>query len=204
MRKWALRITTASMIGSALLFPFVWAMDPVLHWLPACFHAKPQRVVVQDMIFIRAGVQQPETLAPDAVDIPPETQVVGVEAGGKHRAYVLPGMARPATHVVNDLIQGVPVSVAYCNLRDCATAYTSRDGAREPLDLGVYGLVNAQLALYAGGRAYFQEPSFSDHVEPADQLPYARYPFQRTTWGAWRENHPDTDVYLGDWPPPIQ
>ena len=37
-----------------------------------------------------------------------------------------------------------------------------------------------------------------------ERIPYGDFPFERTTWGAWRAAHPDTDIYVGvkDSPPP--
>jgi len=134
--------------------------------------------------------------------VPDDAVVVGVEAGGKHRAYLLQGMCNPNTHVVNDLLGGVPLSVAFCNLRDCVTTYTPACERNEPFEIGVYGLIKGQIVLSADGRAYFQEPSqASEYAEQPDRLPFLSYPFEQISWGAWPTEHPDTDIYLGDWYP---
>jgi hypothetical protein len=154
----------------------------------------------RDAVLIIPGVHEPGTLAADRARVPDSAEVVGIEAGGAHRAYLLDGMSTPPTHVVNDLPGGVPVSVAYCKLRDCATAYTGARPTGVRLDLGVYALFRGKLVLMARGRAYFQERTEPNQAaEQPDRLPYASYPFERTTWGQWRHNHPDTDIYVGDW-----
>jgi len=203
MRKRLAGIQVLSVIGVVAALPFIWAAAP--YWgmtsIPRLEHEPTEAELAAkapDLWLSYPGVRQPDTFAADAVSVPDDADIVGVEVGGIHRAYLLKGMAVPQTHVVNDLLGGIPVSVAYCNLRNCATAYTSGDGAAEPLDLGVHGLVHRQLILSAKGRAYLQEPlEETNEALPPDQIPYASYPCERTTWGAWRAYHPNTDVYLG-------
>jgi hypothetical protein len=153
----------------------------------------------RDAVLIIPGIREPGTLTAEEATVPDHSEVIGIEAGGAHRAYLLDGMSTPPTHVVNDLPGGVPVSVAYCKLRDCATAYTGARPTGVPLDLGVYALFQGHLVLMAKGGAYFQEPTEAHPgAEQPDRLPYQSYPFERTTWGTWRHKHPDTDIFVGD------
>ncbi len=196
-------IRVISAVGVVAALPFVWAAAP--YWgvtsIPWLEHEPTEAelaATAPDQWISYPGVRQPETFAADAVTVPDDAAVAGVEVGGVHRAYLFTGMAVPQTHVVNDRVGGIPLSVAYCNLRNCVTAYTSADGAPKPLDLGVNGLIHGQLVLSANGRAYFQEPrEGTTEALPPDQIPYVTYPCERTTWGAWRAHHPDTDIYLG-------
>jgi hypothetical protein len=34
-----------------------------------------------------------------------------------------------------------------------------------------------------------------------EPFPYPTHPLVRRTWGEWRREHPDTDLYLGPGPP---
>jgi hypothetical protein len=201
MRFRGIRVISVLGVGAAL--PFIWAVAP--YWgvtsIPWLDHEPTEAELAAnapDLWIAYPGVRQPNTFAAGSVSVPDDAAVVGVEVGGIHRAYLLTGMDVPQAHVVNDLVGGVPLSVAYCNLRDCATAYTSSDGAAAPLDLGVQGLIHQQLVLSANGRAYFQEPSEGTYEPlPPDEIPYPTYPCERTTWGTWRAHHPDSDIYLG-------
>jgi hypothetical protein len=92
------------------------------------------------------------------------------------------------SHIVNDLIDEVPITVTDCDLVDCARVVTAPQRG-VPLDLSVGGIdANRQLLLLLDDDRY---PQLSD------QLPLDDYPFELTTWGEWRESHPDTLVYVG-------
>jgi hypothetical protein len=153
-----------------------------------------------DLGLLNEGVRQPLTAPADAAAVPDDAAVVGVEVAGKYRAYLLEGMAKPEFHIVNDLLGEVPVSIAYCDLNDCVTAYTDTHG---PLELGLVGLQGRHMVLKVGKEVYFQQGwQPSDKHSPPVFVPYAKYPFERTTWKEWREAHPATDIYLGSWRPP--
>ena len=49
----------------------------------------------------------------------PDDFVIGVAFGGKTRAYRLGALENPMGHLVNDMIDGVAISVAYCDLTRC-------------------------------------------------------------------------------------
>jgi hypothetical protein len=122
--------------------------------------------------------------------------VIGVRAGGRTRAYCVSALSKGhATHVVNDMLGGVPVSVTYCNMHRCARAF-SDDEANQPLELAQGGLVTGSMVLRASGHRYRQDSG--EPLDPdAPPFPYVAYPAEVTTWGEWRREHPDTDVYLG-------
>jgi hypothetical protein len=127
-----------------------------------------------------------------------EEEVVGVEVGGKTRAYRLSEFEHPSGHLVNDLIGGVPVSVAYCNLSDCLRVYTDDKGS-EPLGIEVAGRYDSKMVLRVGGILYFHESGAP--VEPREgrsAIPYKPLTPTRTTWKDWVRQHPETEVYEGD------
>jgi hypothetical protein len=195
-----MRIMGTSLRGIAVLFSLLWAVAPLID-VPVAREPSGGPHCWDKARFL-PGIRQPGTHPADAVPVPDSAAVVGIEAGGIYRAYLLMGMTTPELRVINDLPGGIPVSLAYCNLKDCAKAYSARNGSGEPLDLGVHGLIQGQLVLSAKGGAYLQEPMDACVLaEQPDRLPYYSYPLERATWGAWRQEHPDTDIYIGDWLP---
>src|SRR4051812_11606994 len=72
------------------------------------------------------GIVRPPIVEAGASDLRPDEEVIGVEVDGRPRAYRLSAFRDPAHHVVNDLIDGVPLTVSYCDLNDCVRTYTDR------------------------------------------------------------------------------
>ncbi len=142
------------------------------------------------------GIRVLHTAPAAEAELGDDEAVVGVSAGGRSRAYRVAALSMGhATHVVNDVLGGVPVSVTYCNIHQCARAFTA-DESDGPLELSQGGLVTGSMVLRAGGHAYRQDSGAP--LDPNDPpFPYAAYPEEVTTWGEWRQAHPDTDVYLG-------
>jgi hypothetical protein len=146
-----------------------------------------------------AGVRLPPTIsAADASYVEDEEEVVGIEAFGKHRAYLLGGMTSVNRHAANDLVNGVPISITYCPISGCVATYANPD-AHEPLDVAIAGFAGQEMAIHCAGARYSQE---GDRVPgssaPTDHIPFPHYPFVQTTWKKWREAHPDTDIYVGN------
>jgi hypothetical protein len=141
------------------------------------------------------GIERPPTRPAAEAGLADDEAVVGVQAGGRPRAYRLKALSEGAeSHVVNDVLGGVPVSVTHCPFYQCTRVFTG-EGA-DPLALRQGGLIWGGMLLRWDGRAYRQETQ--EPLNPkAPAFPYPKYPNELTTWGAWRRAHPDTDVYLG-------
>jgi hypothetical protein len=137
--------------------------------------------------FIRPGIKQPPTKPADQVALDPDAEVIGVSVGDTHRAYVSAAMSSQETHVINDVVGGAPVTVAFCDRTRCARAFTSRERT-EPLDVQLGGWSGEQLWLLIDGRML---PLSSD------EIPLERMTIEKCTWGEWKVNHPDTDVFVG-------
>src|SRR5215831_3567798 len=75
-------------------------------------------------------IQRPPVLKATAAKLKPEETVIGVEVGGRARAYRLAALEDHRRHLVNDLVGGVPVSVAYCNMSHCVRVYTDPQGSQ--------------------------------------------------------------------------
>jgi Protein of unknown function (DUF3179) len=151
--------------------------------------------------FAWPGVRQPPTRPAAEVDVPGDAAVIGVSAGGKHRAYLIQGVERRLPAVVNDLLEDTPVTVTYCEQTGHARVFTA-DAHGAPLNIGLGGLGKRMLLRLPKG-SYWQ-----DDVEPTnaegEPFPYRDLAFELMSWKRWRELHPDTDIYVGDLPPAAQ
>jgi hypothetical protein len=147
--------------------------------------------------FLAPGVREPDVVAGDCADLPDDEPVIGVDLGSRSRAYVVAAMAPMANHVVNDVLADHPLTVTYCNKTGCVHAFTGiRDG---PLDVWVGGFMD-QMMLRFDGRFFWQNTGkFVDPAAAATEggPPLVTVPHTLTTWGAWRKEHPQSDVYLG-------
>jgi hypothetical protein len=97
-------------------------------------------------------------------------------------------MSSMTSHVVNDVIADMPVSVTYCDRTDCTRVLT-RSRGREPINLWLGGWTGKEMLLFLDGHGYPQSSA---------NLPLQEHPFERTTWGEWRAKHPHTEIYLGE------
>jgi hypothetical protein len=140
----------------------------------------------------------PNTVRPGEAKLRPDRPVVGVEIGGKARAYALDGLGGPSGHVVNDMIGRIPVSVTFCGVTNCVRVYT--DSARSAaLDVQVAGLYRGEMAMKIAGALYLQESARPLKPETnAPPIPYRTLNPIVTSWGSWLKSHPNTDVYARD------
>jgi hypothetical protein len=143
------------------------------------------------------AIRRPATVEAKDAKIRSDEIVIGVAVDGKTRAYRLAAFGEPRGHLVNDMIGGTAVSVAYCNLTDCARAYTS-SRASAPLDLEIAGLLNGEMIVKINGTLYFQKSGGPVEPGKAAHMPYEALTPIRTTYGEWVRNHPRTEVYVGD------
>jgi hypothetical protein len=148
--------------------------------------------------FSYPGIRQPQTRSAQEAALAEDAEVIGVLVGGKARAYSIAAMSKgPESHVINDVIAGRPVTVAYCNVMNCARAFTA-DSSGAPLDLGVGGWQGVKgLIVQLGGKNYALKDGKNLSTLKGPPLPYQQMDHQRMTWGEWHRAHPDTDVYVG-------
>jgi hypothetical protein len=139
-------------------------------------------------------IQNPPIIPGDDARVKDAAGVIGVAVKGHYRAYRIAGMCMAETHVVNDVVESVPVTVTYCDLRQCARVFTRAGESGEPLDVRVRGYVDQQgLLLKINGAVLPQE---------SDVIPLDRLEIEVTTWAEWKTAHPDSDIYLGREPDP--
>ena len=142
------------------------------------------------------GVDCPPAHSPSEAKLADDEAIIGVSGGGRSRAYQVRALAQgPASHIVNDVLGGVPISVTYCDLRDCVRVFTGK--GRGTLALRQGGLHRGEMVLRSAGHPYRQESLSALEPDGTPDFPYKDYAYERTTWGTWRKAHPSTDIYLG-------
>jgi hypothetical protein len=128
------------------------------------------------------------------VTFPDDTEVVGVSAGGEDRAYILRTLAPISQHVVNDSFGDLPVSITYCPMRDCLRVFVGEAGG-EPLGLRPSGYaMEGGMVLDHQGELFYQESGNPFGPPSGRRPPLREIPHTRTTWKAWKEQHPTTEV----------
>lgn len=149
---------------------------------------RPVTGLAYDSPMVAAGIRRPPALSAAAATIGDDALVLGVNVHGQARAYPVSALSAMTSHVVNDVVGDIPVSVTYCDQNDCARVFT-KPGQDEPIDLWQQGWVNQELSLMLDGVAFGQ----SSTSAPLDDVA-----FERTTWGQWKADHPETDIVVLD------
>jgi hypothetical protein len=148
------------------------------------------------------AVQRPMVLPAGACWLPDDEEVLGVSAGGRHRAYHIRALAVVNRHILNDQLGSMPVTVSYCDSSDCIEVFLGAAG-QDPLDVapgGVTGEADGGTLLLRLGTWYYRQDTTASLEKGAPPFPYAKSKFARTTWKRWREAHPDTDLYVEERP----
>lgn len=136
------------------------------------------------------GIQNPIFITAAEADLADERVVIGVVVSGEARAYLRDAFDGPTRHVVNDLFGSTPVTITHCDRRCSTRVLTQLLETQKPLNIRVGGWSydDAMLILIVNERKYTQT---------AADLPLADVPFSEVTWGEWRQEHPESLVYLG-------
>jgi hypothetical protein len=156
----------------------------------------PSNPMAMSTPFTWPGVRQPPTLSAAVASLADDDPVIGVCARGQARAYSVRALSAITGLLVIVVLIFGPVSFNYCARSRCCMVFTGPERGA-PLDLDQGGLRQDRLLLRRGGVFYYQDSGETLAPGGGAVLPYGAYPFERTTWKAWREAHPDTDVYVG-------
>ncbi len=134
--------------------------------------------------------------ADKAAYLNPEDAVFGLYINDEARAYPL--RILDWHEMANDVVGGVPVSLAYCTLCGAAIAYDGRASDGETYTFGSSGF------LYRSNKLMYDrqtrtlwnqltgEPVLGDLVD--DDVTLDIMPVVLTTWQEWQNEHPDTLV----------
>lgn len=128
----------------------------------------------------------------------PDDEVIGVERAGRARAYPLTVLSWH--EIVNETFGG-PLLVTYCPICRSGMVAERRVGGAETL-FGVSGLLYREnLVLYDDRTESLWSQIEARAVDgPMAGTDLSLVPSTLTTWRAWRDDHPETEVLL---PPPI-
>ena len=160
--------------------------------------AEIARVVPKDRI---AAITEPAFAADWSGadhDLPADGEVIGVERDGSARAYPLAVL--DWHEVVNDTFAG-PLLVTFCPL--CGSGVTGvRRVEGEETTFGVSGrLWKSDLVMYDDRTDSLWSQILAQAIRgPRTGDRIELVPSTLTSWGAWREEHPETEVLL---PPPL-
>ncbi len=143
------------------------------------------------------ALDQPEVIPADDADyLEPGEPVFGISLNGEARAYPLRIM--DWHEMVNDVVGGVPVSLAYCTLCGAGVAYDGRGPDGVVFTFGSSGLLyrSNKLMYDRQTRSLWNQLSGEPvHGELAGQeLRLELLPVVLTSWEDWRSQHPDTLV----------
>lgn len=134
--------------------------------------------------------------AEEADYLTPQEPVFGISINGDHRAYPLRIM--DWHELANDVVGGVPLSLAYCTLCGAGIAFDGRASNGETYTFGSSGF------LYRSNKLMYDhqtltlwnqitgEPVLGELAGSGIQLDLL--PVVVTSWEAWLEQHPDTKV----------
>jgi hypothetical protein len=134
--------------------------------------------------------------ANDARYLEPDEPVFGISINGDHRAYPLRIM--DWHEMANDVVGGVPVSLAYCTLCGAGIAYDGRASNGETYNFGSSGFLfrSNKLMYDRQTRTLWNqltgEPVLGELVNKDIRLNFL--PVVVTSWQSWLAQHPDTLV----------
>lgn len=134
--------------------------------------------------------------ASEAGYITPEEPVFGISINGDHRAYPL--RILDWHEMANDVVGGVPLSLAYCTLCGAGIAFDGRASNGETYTFGSSGFLfrsNKLMYDHQTRTLWNQitgEPVLGELVGKGITLNLL--PVVVTSWEAWLEQHPDTKV----------
>jgi uncharacterized protein DUF3179 len=139
----------------------------------------------------RFGAPVPGFLAEDDV-------VFGLVHAGQPRAY--PQLILVWHEIVNDRFPDGPLSITYCPLAGSVVGYRGRAPDGRPYTFGTTGeLVNSSLLMYDRQTGSTWPQILGEAITgPARGRVLEAVPLEWTTWGRWRNLHPDTAVLSTD------
>jgi hypothetical protein len=139
------------------------------------------------------AIDRPRFVAAAAARLAGSDRVLGIQIGPTARAY--PIRILNWHEIVNDQLEGQPVAITYCPLCGTGVGFDARV-AGQPASFGVSGLLyNSDVLLYDRRTESLWSQILSRAVTgPLKGTALASLPITHTTWAAWRERHPRTEV----------
>jgi hypothetical protein len=188
----ALAVAVPVAVGGSYVLS--WLQQPIDSDQP--LQATETRAPFQNTPMIRPGLRMPATIKAHEADLADDESVIGVTADGRHRAYRVKAMRPVDSHVINDLIGDVPVTVTYDDRTDFSQVFVGDTNGR-PMNVDMGAYFNGMLVRV--GTEMIRQDTGRAMAEPGKEGPQRLtiMAHTRTEWKAWRTTFPDTDVYAG-------
>jgi len=145
------------------------------------------------------SLDDPARLSPEeATYLDPNEPVFGIALNGEAMAY--PVRLMDWHELSNDVVGGVPVSLAYCTLCGAAIAFDGRAPDGNTYTFGTSGLLyrTNKLMYDRTTRTLWNQftgkPVIGSLAADADSLQLDLLPVVTTSWRDWLEQHPETEV----------
>ena len=181
-------------------------IDPEFHRFLSGERSEPDNMRIRLAEIYWGGVpvdgipplDNPTMVAPGEADyLVDEDLVFGLEIDGDARAYPLRILGWH--EMMNDVVGGMPVALAYCTLCGSGILYeTAVEGRDEPLIFSSTGLLyRSNKLMYDRGtdsvwNQFTGEPVMGPLVDSGIRLKIR--PLTITSWAKWRARHPETTV----------
>lgn len=140
-----------------------------------------------DSPFIMPLLKTPTKVPIGDVQMLDNAEVIGVTCGDTAVAYSCKAMSQIDSHVINDVIDDTPLAVTFCDRTNTARVFCGETGTG-PTEFQVGGMSDTEMVLLLDGKMY-------QHT--SHEIPVGDYQFVRTTFGQWKQQHPDSMIYMG-------
>ena len=142
---------------------------------------------------IKSGLR---IVAPGQAKLADADLVIGIVIGTQARAYPVNLMWEPQNEALNDRLAGVDIVATWCPIAHSAVVFERRLGGRT-LELGALGLEEGVFKLYdRQTRSSWSQISGSASRGPLRGRELRKRESLLTSWGKWRQMHPETTVYF--------
>ena len=197
----------AGIAGFALFLFAQWYLHEDLIKLPP-----PEDYEEESMPWVTAGIINIKTDPADTDKVQPNEKVIGVVVNDRPRAYLLGAFDHVERTVVDDVVDGTPVTVTYYPMENIEVepekrirVFVDRHGS-EALTMGLAGVEKGKMMIYCNENQYLQMgsriPVWHDANEDGEKQDEEMHlledlEFEVVTWSVWKKQHPETDIYRG-------
>jgi hypothetical protein len=143
--------------------------------------AAAHRATLFDMPPLRNPVLEFAAMA----NLPDEEIVFGVAHAGRVVAYQRAALADVAAHVVHSDIGLKSIVVTHCPRNSCTRVFLAEPSKSPEMRLGGWR-EDQTMDLIVGSQRLSQQ---------SGEIPLAELPHVETTWGQWKQQHPETLIY---------
>jgi len=138
--------------------------------------------------FVNDGTVVHNLNAADGVQLPDAVPVIGVVVGDQPRAYVLRSLTgKVEKSLLHDRSGSTPVAVTFCDRTQTIRVFGGGDEPLPEIQIGGWR-ADQTMELLINGVGYSHQ---------SDSLPLPELAVEQTSWGAWKEAHPDSRIYTG-------